>query len=233
MAYCVVPRAGIWALFWEQKQTGRLRPCPGVAYCPKTVFSRRGSPTLWCGIALLYIVWWASQVALVALVQGAQEMQVPSLGLEDPLKEAMATHSGILAWKLPWTEEPGRLQSIGSQSDTTEVTCQAHSLISGLRSIQSESLKMGPWTLILWVLQVIHKTLKFENNYSCRRDRQVNLDWLLLLLLSRFSRVRLCEIPWMAAHRAPPSLGFSRQEHWSGLPFPSPMHESEKWKWSH
>ena len=36
----------------------------------------------------------------------------------------------------------------------------------------------------------------------------------------------------MAAHQAPPSLGFSRQEHWSGLPFPSPMHESDKWKWS-
>ena len=36
----------------------------------------------------------------------------------------------------------------------------------------------------------------------------------------------------MAAHQAPPSLGFSRQEHWSGLPFPSPMHESEKCKWS-
>ena len=35
----------------------------------------------------------------------------------------------------------------------------------------------------------------------------------------------------MAAHQAPPSLGFSRQEHWSGLPFPSPMHESDKWKW--
>ena len=53
-----------------------------------------------------------------------------------------------------------------------------------------------------------------------------------LLLLSRFSRVRLCATPWTAAHQAPPSLGFSRQEHWSGLPFPSPMHESEKWKWS-
>ena len=50
---------------------------------------------------------------------------------------------------------------------------------------------------------------------------------LLLLLLSRFSRVRLCPTPWMAAYQAPPSLGSSRQEHWSGLPFPSPMHESE------
>ena len=38
--------------------------------------------------------------------------------------------------------------------------------------------------------------------------------------------------PRTAAYQAPPSLGFSRQEHWSGLPFPSPMHESEKWKWS-
>ena len=51
---------------------------------------------------------------------------------------------------------------------------------------------------------------------------------LLLLLLSRFSRVRLCATPQTAAHQDPPSLGFSRQEHWSGLPFPSPMHESEK-----
>jgi len=53
---------------------------------------------------------------------------------------------------------------------------------------------------------------------------------LLLLLLSRFSRVRPCATPQMAAHQAPPSLGFSRQEYWSGLPFPSPMHESEKSK---
>ena len=53
---------------------------------------------------------------------------------------------------------------------------------------------------------------------------------LLLLLLSRFSRFQLCVTPYTAAHQAPPSLRFSRQEHWSGLPFPSPMHESEKWK---
>ena len=56
---------------------------------------------------------------------------------------------------------------------------------------------------------------------------------VILLLLSRFSRVRLRATPEMAAHQASPSLGLSRQEHWSGLPFPSPMHESEKWKWSH
>ena len=58
-------------------------------------------------------------------------------------------------------------------------------------------------------------------------------DLLLLLLLSHFSRVGLCATPWTAAYQTPPSLGFSRKEHGSGLPFPSPMHESEKWKWSH
>ena len=54
-----------------------------------------------------------------------------------------------------------------------------------------------------------------------------------MLLLHRFSHVRLCATPQTAAHQAPQSLGFSRQEHWGGLLFPSPMHESEKWKWSH
>ena len=75
----------------------------------------------------------------------------------------MEIHSSILAWEIPWTEEPGRLQSM-----------------------------------------------------------------LLLLLLSHFSRVRLCATPWTTAHQASLSMGFSRQEHWSGLPFPSPVHESEK-----
>ena len=42
------------------------------------------------------------------------------------------------------------------------------------------------------------------------------------LLLSHFSRVRLCAAPWTAAHQAPPSMGFSRQEYWSGVPLPSP-----------
>ena len=43
------------------------------------------------------------------------ETWVPSLGWEDPLEKGMATHSSILLWRIPWTEEPGRLQSMGSQ----------------------------------------------------------------------------------------------------------------------
>ena len=50
-----------------------------------------------------------------------QEIWVRFLGREDPLEKEMATHSSILAWRIPWTEEPGRLQSMGSQElDTTE-----------------------------------------------------------------------------------------------------------------
>ena len=69
----------------------------------------------------------SSLVAVAQLVKNpsanagdARDMLVQSLGWEDPLEEEMATPSGILAWKIPWTEEPGRLQSLGSQeSDTT------------------------------------------------------------------------------------------------------------------
>ena len=66
----------------------------------------------------------------------------------------------------------------------------------------------------------------------CKTEFACYSRYILLPLLSRFIRVQICATPWTAAHQAPLSLGFSRQEHWSGLPVPSPMHESEKWKWS-
>ena len=57
---------------------------------------------------------WASLMAkLVKNLPAMQETQVQSLGQEDPLEKEMATHSSILAWEIPWTEEPGGLQSIG------------------------------------------------------------------------------------------------------------------------
>ena len=54
-------------------------------------------------------------VHLVKKLPVIQETQFQTLGQEDPLKEDMATHSGILAWRIPWTEEPGVLQSMGLQ----------------------------------------------------------------------------------------------------------------------
>ena len=58
----------------------------------------------------------ASQVAkMIKNLLAMRETQVRFLGLEDPLEKGMATHSSILAWRIPWTEEPGGLQSMGSQ----------------------------------------------------------------------------------------------------------------------
>ena len=76
-----------------------------------------------------------------------------------------------------------------------------------------------------------HYSQKPRHGNNLNVHQQMNKE-KVLLLLSRFSPVLLCVTPQTAAHQAPPSLGFSRQERWSGLPFPSPMHESEKWKWS-
>ena len=57
--------------------------------------------------------------------------------------------------------------------------------------------------------------------------------WKWKVKVKLLSPVWLLATPWTAAYQSPPSMGFSRQEYWSGVPFPSPMHDSEKWKWSH
>ena len=62
------------------------------------------------------LTYWASLVAQrLKLLPPMWETQVRSLGWEDPLEKEMVTHSSILAWRIPWTEEPGRLQSTGLQ----------------------------------------------------------------------------------------------------------------------
>ena len=103
-----------------------------------------------------------------------------------------------------------------------------HSLLLRSSFILHPGLSYLLW-LIFWL---------FLNKWSLEKTRlafrpsAVLCHPFLLLLLSCFSRVRLCATPYTAAHQVPPSLGFSRQEHWSRLPFSSPVHESEKWKWS-
>ena len=64
-----------------------------------------------------------------------QETWVRSLGWEEPLEEGMATHSGILAWRIPWTEEPGGLKSIGLQ----RVRGDDHMMLMVLQSVQSSA----------------------------------------------------------------------------------------------
>ena len=89
---------------------------------------------------------------------------------------------------------------------------------------------MGQSSIPSWA--VIPLAMPWFLSTALCKFSMLSLSDIMLLLLSHFSRVRLCATPETAAHQAPPSLGFSRQEHWSGLSFPSPMHESEKWKWS-
>ena len=81
------------------------------------------------GLMPLYETPWASFVAqLVKSLPVVQETQVQSLGEEDPLETERATHSSILSWKIPGTEEPGGPQSMGSQSWTRLRDSQCTSL---------------------------------------------------------------------------------------------------------
>ena len=69
-----------------------------------------------CRIRYLLLTQWVSQVAqMVKCLPALRETWVRSLAQENPLEKEMVTHSSTLAWKIPWTEEPGRLWSMGSQ----------------------------------------------------------------------------------------------------------------------
>ena len=76
-------------------------------------------------------------------------------------------------------------------------------------------------------------TAKIKQHFQNFEEVLLGTNQLLLLLLHCFSCGRLCATPQTAAHQAPPSLRFSRQEHWSGLSFPSPMHSCMLSRFSH
>ena len=111
-------------------------------------------------ILYVYSTIWASLVTqLVKNPPALQETWVWSLGWEDPLQEGMASHSSILVWRTPWTEEPGGLQFMGSQeSDTTERLSTAQHYICRYSSVVKSCLallwSMKPAGLLCpWVLQ--------------------------------------------------------------------------------
>ena len=109
-------------------------------------------------------------------------------------------------------QRPG--SKLGKEYIKTIYCCSAY-----LAYVQSTSCEMPSWMKHKLESRLVGETLITSD-----------MQMLLLLLLSRFSSVWLCATPETAAHQASRSLGFSRQEHWSGLPFPSPMQESAKWK---
>ena len=71
-----------------------------------------------------------------------QETQVRSLGWEDPLEKEMAMHSGTLAWKIPWTEDPGRLQSMGSQRVRRDFTVSLFTVPFNICTLSSLSIQL-------------------------------------------------------------------------------------------
>ena len=141
--------------------------------------------------------------------------KIPRVGSGNP-------HSRIFAQKTSWTEEPGGLYSPwarrgGHDEDTrTQGGFEKGTQDGrGLAELPCASL-VGEMPRLLTRRATVHL------QDSSLGSHQVGLMKLPLPLANCcFSRVRLCAIPWTAAYQAPPSLGFSRQEHWSGLPLPS------------
>ena len=162
-------------------------------------------------------------------------MWVWSLYQEGPLEENMATHSSILTWVMPWTEEPGRLQSIGSQRVRHNWSDLARKrsiiLAATAKSLQSRptlcdpidgSPPGSPVPGILQARTIERVAISFSN------------AWKWKVKVKSISHVQLLATPWTAAYQAPLSMRFSRQEYWSGVPLPSPsiiLNISLNWKW--
>ena len=111
------------------------------------------------------------------------------LGREDPLKKEMAIHSSTLAWKIPWTEEADRLQSVGLQSLLTR---------------EPHRVQLG---------------ITFKNKPQLQKEGE---GWCLKKGREKKERKERTCPTLTVAYQAPPSMGFSRQECWSGLPIPFP-----------
>ena len=94
-------------------------------------------------------------------------MWVRSLGLEDPLELEMATHSSILAWKIPWTEEPGRLQSMGSQTVRCDFVTKQQK--------QEENERLGFFSLIFEKKLLLLLGISFLDPLFINHVRQVSV----------------------------------------------------------
>ena len=152
-----------------------------------------------------------------------------SLGWEDPLKEGLATHSSILAWQIPmdrgaWQAAVhGVIKSQTWLSDSAQHSTLRHT--SELGAAAAKSLQScltlcdpiegsPPGTPIPGILQA--RTLEWV-------AISFSNEWKWKVKVKSFSRVQLVATPWTTAYQAPPSMGFSRQEYWSGVPLPSPV----------
>ena len=153
-----------------------------------------------------------------------QETRFQSLGREDLLEKAMAPHSSTLAWKIPWTEEPGGLQTTGLQSrtrlssgaffpssfDWSGVALQCCQFLLYSRGNQ---LSVYTCPLVFWISSPMRSPESPEERSLC---------CLAGSLVCVRSVVSDSAAPWTGACQSALPLGFSRQESWSGVPLPSP-----------
>ena len=117
-------------------------------------------------------------------MQEMQEMWVQFLGQEDPLEKEMATHTSVLAWKIPWTEEPGGLQSIGSQRVGRDWSALAH--IGNIK--QGGEFRYHPWKMKSWKWRKPAPNMDFQQTtwhhksqgikLTCQSNRLGGKGWL-------------------------------------------------------
>ena len=115
----------------------------------------------------------------------------------------MATHSSTLAWKIPWMEEPGRLQSMGSRRVGHDWATSLHFHTHTHRHI----------------CVCVCECMCITESLCCTSESNI---LQIYYVLSCFSYVQFCVAPWTVACKACLSKGFSRQEYWNGLPCPPP-----------
>ena len=133
---------------------------------------------------------------------------------------AVQLPSQVQLFTTPWTAAYQALPSMGFSGKNTGVGC--HFLLQLFKpSLETFDHYLGSmwneWNcVVVWTFFSIVPLWDWNENWP------FPVLWSLLLLLSRFSRVQLPATPWTAAHQAPPSMGFSSQECWSGVPLPSP-----------
>ena len=159
--------------------------------------------------------------------------KVLSLGWGDLLEEEMATHSSILAWQIPLTEEPGR--SMGSQSVRHNWALNTHTtnpvIIPSITIVQRENQEIDIGTthrVYLDFISIVCISLQFHHEYILvypyhNQDRELFHRHRLPDAICVWKWKCSCSVmsdsvtPWTVAYYAPLSMGFSRQEYWSGL----------------
>ena len=148
-------------------------------------------------------------------------MGVQSLGQEDPLEEVMAIHSSVLAWRIPWTEESGRLQSIGSQRVRHDWSDLAHTYDIYIYIYMCVYIYIYI-SVCVCVYIYIYIYMKPKHFVWCK-TASIYYNWRISHwpqqriwgMCGRTSVISFCLFRL--------SMGFSRQEYWSSLSFPSPV----------